>query len=407
MTKSDKINHNIETKSTNICMKMKEQKWWVWVFVGLAVSIFLALPLMSLDSGNSGDEDYWQYPHAERIYNYYATFGADTAYRTVPEMNPYGMWFEAIGVAMVKMFNIDNYHATRHIMNALIGALAILFAGLFAKNCGRSWRTGAIVLILLFLSPSFLGHSFNNPKDIPFAAMFMVALYYIHKFILEYPKFSIQTSIKLALSLGLAIGIRVGGLLLFAYFGMFIACFYLFKNKPHEYFSKINIKILKKLLLYFLCIVCGAFLITMLVHPYIMSNPFVNTWKAFADISHFNVGIRQLFEGTMQWSDYLPWYYTPKLILMTIPIAVIIGLILFFILLWKDKKNYFNYFIIFFAFFFPIFWIVYTNANVYGGWRHSLFAYPPMVVAAGLGFHLTIEWILQKLINKSENPKKI
>jgi apolipoprotein N-acyltransferase len=90
---------------------------------------------------------------------------------------------------------------------------------------------------------------------------------------------------------------------------------------------------------------------------------------------------------------------------MTIPVAVIVGLILFFILLWKDKKNYFYYFIIFFTFFFPISWIVYSNANVYGGWRHSLFAYPPMVVAAGLGFNLAITWVTQKLIKEDEIPK--
>jgi hypothetical protein len=84
---------------------------------------------------------------------------------------------------------------------------------------------------------------------------------------------------------------------------------------------------------------------------------------------------------------------------MTIPVAVIVGLILFFILLWKDKKNYFYYFIIFFTFFFPISWIIYSNANVYGGWRHSLFAYPPMVVAAGLGFSMLADFIQLQITN--------
>jgi len=376
------------------------------VFWIIAAIITVLLPLMSLDSGVSGDEDAWQYPHAERIYNYYATFGADTTYKTVPEMNPYGMWFEVVGVAIIKMFKIDDYHTTRHLMNALMGVVAILFAGLFAKNCVKSWRAGTFVLILLFLSPHFLGHSFNNPKDIPFAAMFMVSLYFIHKFISEYPKFSIKTSILLALSLGLTVGVRVGGLLLYAYFGMFVACFFLFTNKPREYFSKTNRKILIKLFYYFLGIILGAFLVTIVVWPYIMSNPIGNTIQAFKDLSHYSIGIRQLFEGSLQWSDMLPWYYTPKLILMTIPIAIILGLLCFFVFLWKDKKNHFNYFIVFFAFFFPIFWIVYSGANVYGGWRHSLFAYPPMVVAAGLGFNLAIEWVLKKVVGNSENPKK-
>ena len=169
-------------------LTQRESSQWRIAFWVIAAIIAVLLPLMSLDSGVSGDEDIWQYPHAQRIYNFYATGGTDTSYRTVPEMNPYGMWFEVLGVAVIKMFNIDDYHTARHLMNALMGVLAILFAGLFSKNC-KNWRAGTIVLILLFLSPRFLGHSFNNPKDIPFAAMFMVALYYIHKFILEYPKF--------------------------------------------------------------------------------------------------------------------------------------------------------------------------------------------------------------------------
>ena len=369
-------------------MNMKNWKLAFWI---TAAVIIVALPIMSLDAGNSGDEDTWQFPHAQRVYNFYATFGADTTYRTVPEMNPYGMWFEVLGVAIIKAFNIDNPHTVRHIMNALMGVLAILFAGLFAKNCA-SWRAGTIVMVLLFLSPRFLGHSFNNPKDIPFAAMFMIAVYYIHKFISEYPKFSIKTCIKLAVVLGLAVSIRVGGLLLYAYFAMFVGCLYLYINKPKDYFSQANLKIVKRVLIYFLCIVVGAHLITIITWPFIMPSPIGNTIKAFVDLSHYHVSIRQNFEGVMQWSDLLPWYYTPKFILITIPVAVIIGMLIYpFVGGWK-KANRFNTFIIYFAFIFPVFWIVYSGANVYGGWRHSLFIYPFMAIAAGLGFNALIDF---------------
>jgi tetratricopeptide (TPR) repeat protein len=139
-----------------------------------------------------------------------------------------------------------------------------------------------------------------------------------------------------------------------------------------------------------------GFGIGILVWPYGLTDPIAHTIHTFKGQSAFAAGIRQLFEGSLQWSDALPWYYTPKFILMTIPVAVIAGLVLFFTFVWKSQKNYFNYFIIFFTFFFPIFWIVYTIANVFGGWRHSLFVYPPMVVAAGLGFNLAIEWLRKK-----------
>ena len=114
-------------------------------------------------------------------------------------------------------------------------------------------------------------------------------------------------------------------------------------------------------------------------------------------MSSFDTGIRQVFEGKLYWSDLLPWYYTPKFILMTIPIAVIVGMVLFFVFCWRKKEDRFWSFIVFFTFFFPVFWIVYTRANVYGGWRHAMFAYPPMVVAAGLGFEGLVKWVEAKV----------
>ena len=355
-------------KTHKIRKLLKETPFWKKAFVIIAFAIGILMPVLSLDSGNSGDEDTWQYPHAVRIYDFYASGGKDVSYKDVPEMNPYGLWFEVLSVAIQKAFHIDDYQTLRHVMNSLMGFIAILFAGLFAKNC-KNWRTGVFVLVLLFISPRFLGHAFNNPKDIPFAALFMVSLYYIHKFILEYPKPSIKVCVKLAIAIGLTIGVRVGGILLYAYFGLFLASYYLVKNKPKEYFSRTNIKILKRLILCFLCILIGSFLLTIPLWPYIMESPISNTIQAFKDVSHYTVSIRQLFEGTMQWSNTLPWYYTPKFILMTLPIVVIIGFLIYpFIGGWK-KENRFTTFIVYFACIFPIFWIVYSNANVYGGWR--------------------------------------
>ncbi|MDR1757900.1 MAG: phospholipid carrier-dependent glycosyltransferase [Bacteroidales bacterium] len=412
------MNEKLKTRSQKNLVKNKESvektdspekslnkgdKYWKYAFIVLSVIILGIIVLLSLDAGNSGDEDIWQYPHAEKIYNFYVSGGKDTTYKTVPEMNFYGMWFETISVAIEKICHIDNYQTLRHIMNAFMGFIAILFAGLLAKNI-KNWRAGTIVMVLLLLSPRFLGHSFNNPKDIPFAAMFMAGLYYIHKFITEYPKPKIRTCVKLAIAIGLSIAIRAGGILLYAYFGFFLLVYFLIINKPKHYFQIQHLKIAGHLLLKFILIVVAAFLITIPLCPYIMPAPIHNTMEAFSGLSHFSTALRQLFEGELQWSDMLPWYYTPKYILMTIPTAVILGVILFFCFLKQNKKTGFENFMIGFAFIFPIFWIVYSNANVYGGWRHAIFAYPPMVIAAGLGFHALIDFI-QSRITKRELQK--
>ncbi|MDR1951162.1 MAG: tetratricopeptide repeat protein, partial [Bacteroidales bacterium] len=199
----------------------------------------------------------------------------------------------------------------------------------------------------------------------------------------------------LAVSIGFAIAVRIGGLLLIANFGLFAAVFFIQHYKLQGIWKKPNNALFQKMFVQGLVVVIGGYLLALLLWPYALVSPIANVTKTFSEMSAFAIAIRQNFEGLMQWSDFLPWYYTPKFILMTVSLALLIGLILFFTLLWKDKKNYFWYFIVFFSFAFPIFWIIYTGANVYGGWRHALFAYPPMVVAAGLGFELLVTRLSQ------------
>lgn len=386
---------------------------WFWIFLAITIILFFLLPIRSLDAGNSGDEDTWQYPHSVRVYNYYTTFGKDTSYKAVPEMNPYGMWYETIIVGVCKAFHIDNYQTARHIFNSLMGFLAILSAALLAKNIS-GWRAAVFTLLLFAFSPRFIGHAFNNPKDVPFAAIFMLSLFLIYKLIQEYPKPSIKRTIFTAIVIGLTIGIRIGGLLLYAYLGFFVVIYYIWKNKASTYFEKNNLKIAGRYLISYISIIVLAFGLAILTWPYLLEAPIQHTKDTFDTMSQYSIALRQLFEGSLQWSDVLPWYYTPKYIFMTIPIAVIVGLVLFFVCCWRKKEDRFWAFFVFFTFFFPVFWIVFTKANVYGGWRHAMFAYPPMVVAAGWGFDALVKWIESKLginneqlIINNEDGKKV
>ena len=51
---------------------------WFWLFVGLAAVLLIAMPLMSLDAGNSGDEDKFQIPQGRFVMDYYHSDGQDT-----------------------------------------------------------------------------------------------------------------------------------------------------------------------------------------------------------------------------------------------------------------------------------------------------------------------------------------
>ena len=62
----------------------------------------------------------------------------------------------------------------------------------------------------------------NNPKDLPFAAMSVAALYYISTVSPRWPYLPLGTAVKIALAIALALSIRVGGLLYLGYFGLLV-----------------------------------------------------------------------------------------------------------------------------------------------------------------------------------------
>ena len=70
--------------------KKNQKKTWFWIFIGICLAGLIALPLMSRQAGNSGDE-HFHLEQAEHVYNYYATGGKDsTAAVVTPEYNlPY------------------------------------------------------------------------------------------------------------------------------------------------------------------------------------------------------------------------------------------------------------------------------------------------------------------------------
>jgi tetratricopeptide (TPR) repeat protein len=349
-------------------------------------------------------------------------------------MPTYGQVVDNLAYAVHHCLGGDNEMKIRHIVNAIFGWLAILFTALIGFRVSRKWFTAILIALLMFFSPRFLGHSFNNLKDLPLATAMIMGLYYILIFLQDFPKVKKSTMVMLAVSIGFAIAVRIGGLLLIAYFGLFCALLfakdYLLTSykvtklqktntvraglKPAPTNKQINRKggfetrpnnkkTFWQMFKWGLLIVLGGYILAMLLWPYGLLSPIEHPKFVLTYMSKFAISIRQNFEGTMQWSNDLPWYYTSKFILLTIPVAVIIGMVLYPLLGGLKKDKWFETFVVAFAFIFPVFWITYTKANVYGGWRHSIFAYPPMVALAGLGYYALSEWLSKKIKKLSSN----
>ncbi|MFC2115174.1 tetratricopeptide repeat protein [Bacteroidota bacterium] len=358
------------------------------LFVITAFLIAIILPILSLDAGQSGD-DVKHYLHAEKVYNYFATRGEDKSALNDPrlKLNYYGQSFDLLTYLVNKTFKIEKEYEARHFLNALTGFLCILFAGLLATRLS-GFRAGFLTMVMMFFAPRFLGHSLNNPMDVPFALGYVFTLYHSFRLFQKLPKFSNKNAFWIMIGIAFTISIRIGGLLLIPYVFMFAGLYVLITRFEFKLFSAQWFSMVMKGLMYLAVISLAGYLVSLIPWPYGFQKPFKNPFEALRMMSNISVSIKVLFDGAIHWSNKLPWYYISMNILYTVPVILLSGFLLSALLFPFYKKNIKPVFIffLFFVVVFPIAYIVYKESNVYGGWRHLLFVFPAMAILSGIAW---------------------
>jgi len=375
-------------------MTDKNKKILFWV---LAAFMLLAMLIISRDAGISGDEEV-HYKQSEMVYQYFRTFGADESALNTPKthLKYYGQAFDNLATGLIHLFGIEDIYTFRHLMCSISGWLTILVTALFAAYFS-GYGAAILVLALFAVSPTFLGHSQNNLKDIPLALAYIASIFYSLKLIFSEVKPSKQTILLLILSIGLSIGIRPGGLLALFYLGLFMLIKIgtdWYTNKRPDYLN------IRKQLILVAGISLAGYLAGLLFWPYALQNPLQNPWKSYQVMTHFPTTVRQIFDGNFDWSDFHPWYYLPKYMLITIPIVVFSGIAAFFL---NTRKNYSSLqktqlLLLAFTILFPIVFVIVKNSNLYGSWRHFLFVYPGIILISALGIHAFFERFKHRLI---------
>ena len=160
----------------------EEHPFFRLAFIITALAIFIILPILSLDAGLSGDDEK-HYQQAIKVYRYYTENNLEALDDPDFKLNYYGQSFDFFTYLVIRLFNLeDNPFEARHVMVAIAGAATILVTGLLVKLFA-GYSGGWLALLLMFLSPRFLGHAFNNPMDIPFALGNIFTLYHIILFL--------------------------------------------------------------------------------------------------------------------------------------------------------------------------------------------------------------------------------
>jgi tetratricopeptide (TPR) repeat protein len=376
-------------------MKDKRLKYIFYISSGFLLVIML---LSGRDAGISCDE-VLHYNQSLSVYNYYATHGKDQSALDTPitHLKYYGQSYDNVVTFLTKWFKIQDVYRFRNFMSSFMGWLAILVTAFFAIWL-KDYRAGLIVILLFTVSPAFLGHAQNNLKDVPFAAAYIAGTFYILKFLSASGKISIRDAILLTLSIAFCLSIRVGGLLLICYLVLFFLVSYLVRLINER---QISFKEFVRKSMWIAVISVGAVLLGILLWPYALQNPFKNIIRSYKVMLHYPDTFRQIFEGKVEWSDYMPWYYLIKSMAITIPVIVLSGVIIFFAFIKKnlsDGKALF-YGMLIFSVFFPVLYVMMEKSNLYSSWRQFLFVYPGIVLLAAIGFSSLFESLKKRYVS--------
>lgn len=353
------------------------------IFTFLCIVPFILLPILSLDAGISGDEPV-HYLQAENVYNYFATGGKDTSaiHTPITYLKLYGQSIDNFSYLVNKVFGFSEPYRTRHVINAVAGAGVVAITGLLAAEVA-GFGAGILAIIFLLLSPVFLGHTYNNLKDVPFALGYITAIFFLWKFMRKLPVISYRYLAGVAAGTGFAISIRIGGILLIPIVLTFSAIQAWFSQpaggKEKQAFAfKLSFSLALTIL--------AACLLGIINWPYGLQQPIRHSIESLNQMTHYLVSLRQLFEGKMYWSEHLPWYYAPKYFLLITPAIILAGIPLCWPLIKRKYLLLFSFLL--FCAFFPLFWVVVRNSNLYGNIRHLLFIYPVIVVLSASGWSL-------------------
>jgi tetratricopeptide (TPR) repeat protein len=360
-------------------MDVKKSKY---VFIILSVLLLAYMLILSRYAGVNCDE-VLHYNHSEAVYNYFASNGKDTAALNTPvtHLQYYGQSYDNLTTFIIKAFGVDDIYGFRHIMSTIAGWLTIILAAIFAIWL-TGYEAGIVVLLLFAVSPTFLGHSQNNLKDIPFALAYISGIFFTFRLLKPGSKNSISDVILLTLSIAFCISIRPGGLILICFLFLFSGLYY-----AREFFrnGKGVLKAAGKKLLIFTLISLAAYFLSVLLWPFALQDPLRNPIVSYRVMMHYPDTFRQIFEGTAEWSDFMPWYYLPKSMAITIPWLVSAGFVMsaLFLLFRKSERRILYWFLIA-TILIPILIVIISRSNLYSSWRHFLFVYPGIVILSAI-----------------------
>ncbi|MES2477883.1 MAG: hypothetical protein V4561_02265 [Bacteroidota bacterium] len=373
------------------------------IFYSSLVLMLGILWVAGYDSGYGSDEmDMNIYGKANIAY--YTSGFKDTTFLhpdhkdgiVLPQTLPYyGSGFEYFATGLTGILGDDYEYNTRHILNQLIAILGLLFTGLIAAKI-KDYKAAILSIWLIYLTPIFFGLSVFDTKDIPFLSTYIASLYFAILFFQQLPNPRWTTVLGLAFSLWFLLSIRIGGVLIIGFIGLYAAL---------EYWKDKSILNSVKNWGTKLVIALGtAFIMMILLWPFILQNPAENIIKTLNVVKDFPQKILVAYDGEYIDSLTIPKYYLIKMLSVSIPLSIQLILLtglLFVVVQWKKTGHKNILILLFLSGLFPVVYAIYSAMPLYNSWRHLLFIYPPLVILGSVGAIMAIDQFSKPVIQLS------
>lgn len=290
-------------------------------------------------------------------------------------------------VSFFKLF-LDNSSAW-HLINFLTFQLGIYLFYRFASK----WMSqlGAVSAALLFCyQPLLWGHSFINPKDIPFLIFFIGSMYFGFEMVddlIQNQKINFAKALLASFFMGIATSIRVLGPLAALLTGLYAV----------RQIKQIKFKDFIKL---FASYGFLSLTISFLSWPYLWINPLQTFVQVFAFMSDNPTQLNVLFAGENYQAGGVPLRYLPALLgyTQTEPLWILFTIGLFFAFWKSNNKKSVALFIILLWFVIPFSYVLLRRPSMYDGYRHFLFILPPIFIFTGFAFEKLFELIKNQSI---------
>ncbi len=351
----------------------------------LALALFLVAGLAVLDDyGVTTDETWQRSVVPSQIRFVFGDWGA----LPIDHNRFYGIAFEAPLLWTEGAFGLTDsrsVYLARHLLIHLVFLSGGLFAYLLTRRLFGAGLLGLFAMALFLLHPRLYAHSFFNSKDIPFLAMFIVALFLTHRAL---RREKISAFILLGAAIGILINLRIMGIILLAGVPALRALDFALASDWEER---------KRVLLTSGGFALSCALAVFASLPYLWADPFGRAGEWWATLSQHPAAPFEVFRGTLYRTvdfppEYLPFWFSIASPPFALALgaaggaAVLAGCARSFGRAPRSAGPQFALLLVG-CFALPVLAAPLLDANMQNGWRQMHFLWAPFSLLAVFGLH--------------------